>query len=72
MICPPQVFRRHKRLSRFGTDRRIMLTHTCGHEMEIYCKRCNKPLIHNPRLGLYCPQCGREVTMICPGCGQRW
>ncbi len=49
-----------------------MLTHSCGYEVEIYCKKCEKPLIYKERTGLICPTCGREVTIICPGCGKRW
>jgi hypothetical protein len=50
----------------------MLLRHECGYEESMYCKNCRQPLTYNPRLGIYCPSCGREVTMLCPGCGQRW
>ncbi len=49
-----------------------MLRHECGYEQEIYCRRCGALVIYNQRLGLYCPQCGREVTLLCHGCGKKW
>jgi len=49
-----------------------MLTHTCGYQASIYCKRCGRPLTYKERAGLYCPHCGRKVTAICPGCGKLW
>ncbi|MDI6866182.1 DNA helicase PriA [Methanoculleus sp.] len=49
-----------------------MVRHECGFDAPIHCKRCGRPLVSNERLGLYCPHCGRRVSMICPGCGRLW
>ncbi|MDD1653726.1 MAG: DNA helicase PriA [Methanomicrobiales archaeon] len=49
-----------------------MLQHSCGYEANFHCKNCRTPLVHDDRIGLHCPQCGRRVTTICPGCGRRW
>ncbi|MDV4343805.1 DNA helicase PriA [Methanoculleus sp. YWC-01] len=49
-----------------------MVRHECGFEAPIYCKRCGRPLENNERTGLYCPHCGRRVSMLCPGCGRLW
>lgn len=49
-----------------------MIRHVCGYNLEILCKNCRKPLAYNPRQGLYCPFCGHEVTLVCPGCGKKW
>ena len=48
-----------------------MVKHKCGYEEDMRCKRCGSPLIEN-KGGLYCPHCGRQVTVICPGCGKPW
>jgi primosomal protein N' len=49
-----------------------MLIHTCGYKSDILCRRCEKPLVYRERSGMFCPACGHEVTIICPGCGKRW
>lgn len=49
-----------------------MLKHSCGYEAPLYCKKCGAPLSYLEVGGLFCPRCGRKVTMICPGCGKRW
>ena len=49
-----------------------MLKHSCGYEANFHCKNCQNPLVHDDRIGLHCPQCGRRITTICPGCGRRW
>ncbi len=49
-----------------------MLRHTCGYELEILCRNCGKPIEYRPRQGLICPNCGRVVTLVCPGCGTKW
>ncbi len=49
-----------------------MIQHECGYEIDIRCKKCDKALIYNERLGIHCPSCGREVTLLCHGCGKKW
>ncbi|MFA5395835.1 MAG: Sjogren's syndrome/scleroderma autoantigen 1 family protein [Methanogenium sp.] len=50
-----------------------MLKHTCGYTAPIHCKNCGRPLMQRENNSqLYCPYCGRQVTMICPGCGKPW
>ncbi|WP_319642042.1 DNA helicase PriA [Methanovulcanius yangii] len=49
-----------------------MLRHTCGYEADVHCRKCGRELIYHEKNGLYCPYCGRKVTMICPGCGKPW
>lgn len=49
-----------------------MVTHDCGYEQEIRCRRCGTPVAYNERTGLYCPKCGHEITLLCPGCGKKW
>ena len=51
----------------------LMVRHECGFEAPIYCKRCGRPLSCDERTGgLFCPHCGRRVSLLCPGCGRLW
>ncbi|MDD1675239.1 MAG: DNA helicase PriA [Methanomicrobiales archaeon] len=49
-----------------------MARHSCGYEARIHCKKCGSLLTYKDRAGLYCPNCGRRVTTVCPGCGKAW
>ncbi len=49
-----------------------MVRHECGFEQEILCRRCGSPVVYNEKIGLHCQKCGREITLVCPGCGKRW
>ncbi|KQC03419.1 MAG: DNA helicase PriA [Methanoculleus sp. SDB] len=49
-----------------------MVRHICGYEAEIFCKKCGRPMTSTERGGLWCPHCGRKITIVCPGCGKRW
>jgi predicted amidophosphoribosyltransferase len=49
-----------------------MARHTCGYDAKVVCKKCGAHLTYRERAGLYCPQCGRHVTTVCPGCGKVW
>ncbi|MDH7592838.1 MAG: DNA helicase PriA [Methanomicrobiales archaeon] len=49
-----------------------MLRHSCGYNSKIICKKCGTELLYRERAGLYCPACGRRVSVICPGCGKVW
>ncbi|NTU99951.1 MAG: DNA helicase PriA [Methanoregulaceae archaeon] len=49
-----------------------MLRHECGYELDLRCRQCGAHLLHEPRLGIFCPSCGRRVTLVCHRCGKKW
>ncbi|EHQ34505.1 hypothetical protein [Methanoplanus limicola] len=49
-----------------------MPKHKCGFDEKIRCKKCGRFLEDNGKGSLHCPYCGRQATIICPGCGRPW